>query len=481
MKAKKIIGVALIAIIGGLVAVFVYSKVIGEKEKLVPVREVQRIQFAKMQEDFDDNQFNFTYAAEKTIHTVVHVKTQSQRERYYRNPLHDFFYGDRYTEPQPVLGFGSGVIVSIDGYIVTNNHVIENSDYIEVVLNDRRSYEAELVGADPSTDVALLKIDEKNLPYISYGNSDDLKIGEWVLAVGNPYNMTSTVTAGIVSAKARNLNILTDQFPIESYIQTDAAVNRGNSGGALVNTRGELVGINSAIQSPTGAYSGNSFAIPVNIVKKIVADIIEFGEVQRAILGVTIEEVTAKLAEEKKLDEIEGVYINGMREDGAAKDAGIEVGDVIIKINDIYVNQVPELQEQISKFRPNDKVNVTIKRRNNLKQFKVTLRNMQGDTRIIRSDEIISVLGAKFEELTDKNKRSLGIKHGLKIVDLESGKFKDGGIKKGFVITSIQGKPVDEIMDIQKIINSRKKGVDFEVEGLYPGGRYMYVYIIPMD
>ncbi|KAB2821325.1 MAG: trypsin-like serine protease, partial [Paludibacter sp.] len=304
---------------------------------------------------------DFTVAAELTVNAVVHVKVKSEVQVSQfggRDQLFEYFFGPQFRQQQPQIreGAGSGVIISEDGYIVTNNHVIDKSKEIEVVLNDKRTYSATVVGADPNTDIALLKIDEKNLPYIIFGNSDSLKVGEWVLAVGNPFNLTSTVTAGIVSAKARNINILNSAMPIESFIQTDAAVNPGNSGGALVNQRGELVGINTAIASRTGSYAGYSFAVPTTIVRKVVDDLKEFGEVQRALLGVVITTVTADVAQDYNLGKIEGVYVDNVSDNGAAKEAGIRSGDVIIAVGNKKVNTNAELQEAVSQYRPGDDV-----------------------------------------------------------------------------------------------------------------------------
>jgi Do/DeqQ family serine protease len=420
--------------------------------------------------NFEGKNLDFTYAAERTVHAVVHVKTVTEQTRHLRNPLYEFFYGDQYyRNPQPMLGFGSGVITSSDGYIITNNHVIENSDEIEVVLNDKRTFEAVVVGADPSTDLALLKIKAKDLIFVPYGNSDELRLGEWVLAVGNPFNLTSTVTAGIVSAKGRNLGILPDdEFRIESFIQTDAALNRGNSGGALVNTKGELVGINAAIISPNGGYAGNSFAIPVTIVKKVIEDMKEFGEVQRAILGVTIQDVTDELVKEKKLDKIEGVYINGLRENSAAIEAGIEVGDIIISINALKVNSTAELQEKIAKFRPKEKVKIIIKRKGKTKQFDVVLRNMQGNTGIIRSADL--VLGAKFEELDKDVIDRYRISGGVKIVDVGDGPLKELGLRKGYIITGINDKKVDKVDDIKNNLGGGR--ALYSIEGVQPNGTF---------
>jgi S1-C subfamily serine protease len=317
-----------------------------------------------------------------------------------------------------------------------------------------------------------LKINAKNLPVIRYGDSDGLQLGEWVLAVGNPYNLTSTVTAGIVSAKARNINILRDTFSIESFIQTDAAVNPGNSGGALVNTAGLLVGINTAIASRTGNYTGYSFAIPVSIAKKVVGDLIEFGEVQRAILGVTITDVTSSLAEEEDLDGTVGVFVTGLSDNGAAKEAGIKEGDVIIEINNIKVNTVSELQEQISRYRPNDKVKVLLKRKGDLKQFDVVLRNMQGSTDIVRTSEVVEILGATFESLSSAEKKKLGIESGVRVTSLKPGKFMKVGITKGFVVTSVNKIPVNSVKDISDVLKDVDGGVI--IEGVYNDGSKSY-------
>src|SRR6056297_1477768 len=423
-------------------------------------------------------------AAQKTVDAVVHVKTAYVQQYSYGNPFLEYFFGQgSQRKSQPVVGSGSGVIISDDGYIVTNNHVIDKAQKIKVVLNDKREFDAELVGSDPGTDIALLKIDENNLPHVKAANSDNVQIGEWVLAVGNPFNLTSTVTAGIVSAKARNINILRDQqYPIESYIQTDAAVNKGNSGGALVNMKSELVGINSAILSPSGAYSGYSFAIPVNIVRKVVSDIIKYGEVQRAVLGVEIRDINKELVEKHNLDKIEGVFIANVTDDGAAKEAGLKSGDVILEINDVKINSVAELTGQIGRYRPGEKVNITIKRANKKKQIDVILRNMHGTTKIIKADEYLAILGADFQKLSTSDQRRLGIETGVKVVDLmNEGALKKAGVKEGFVITYIQGKKIAHVDDIKRVIRNIGYGVEIEIEGMYPGGRYIYVYRVELE
>lgn len=471
MNVKRIFGTILIAIVGGMIAIFAYT-LLFEKPEIKSdngFANQELVKFTNLPDNIEGENLDFTFAAERTVHAVVHVKTVTEQTSRARNPLYEFFYGEQYQRNlRPMLGFGSGVIISTDGYIVTNNHVIENSDEIVVVLNDKRTFEATVVGADPSTDLALLKIKAKNLIFVPYGNSDELRLGNWVLAVGNPFNLTSTVTAGIVSAKGRNLNILPGEFRIESFIQTDAALNRGNSGGALVNTNGELVGITAAIISPNGGYAGNSFAIPVTIVKKVIEDLKEFGEVQRALLGITIQDVTDELVNEKKLGKIEGVYINGLRENGAAIEAGIEVGDVIISINSLKVNSTAELQEKIAKFRPKEKVKIIIKRKGKTKHFDVVLRNMQGNTNIIRSTDL--VLGAKFEELEGDVTDRYKIIGGVKIIDVGDGPLKELGLKKGYIITGINDKKIYKIDDIKNNLGGGK--ALYSIEGVQPNGTF---------
>ena len=470
MKTKQIILSIIIAIAGGLIAVFIYAR-LDKKQPAVIVEEKPAVRYINMPGDVDAAPSDFITAAEFAVDGVVHVKTKALREGT-GNPFYDFFFGYRYGEPEPVVGYGSGVIITDDGYIVTNNHVIEGSQTIEVVLNDKRSFEAQVIGNDPSTDIAVLKVKANRLPYLVYGNSDALRLGEWVLAIGNPYNLTSTVTAGIVSAKARSINILSDNMAIEAFIQTDAAVNPGNSGGALINTKGELVGINAAIASRTGAFSGYSFAIPVSIVKKVVNDIIEFGSVQRAILGVTMTEVTAESAKEYNIVKIEGVVVTGLRQNSSAIEAGIELGDQIIAVNGVRVNNPSELQEQISRYRPNDKITVTIIRNNRERQLNVVLRNPSGGTGMVRKAEAIEVLGASFGEVTSQERKSLGIKNGVKVVDLTSGKFRNAGIREGFIITQINNTSVSTPGEVEKIVNNSRGGV--YVEGVYPDGLIAY-------
>ena len=370
--------------------------------------------------------FDFTSAAEMSVPAVVHVKTQYSQPNY---TLYDFIFGTSPRYSTPVLTSGSGVIVSPDGYIVTNNHVVEDAETIEVVLNNKKSYSAKLVGRDATTDIALLKVNANNLPFLNYGDSDNIKIGEWVLAIGNPFNLTSTATAGIISAKARNINIMSENMAIESFIQTDAAVNPGNSGGALVNTKGELIGINTAIASRTGSFVGYSFAIPVNIVRKVVADLVEFGEVQRAYIGIDLLDIDSDLANQLSISKIEGVYVANVLANGAGDKAGLKAGDIITAINDTKVNSVSEFLEYLSRFRPGDRVNLSVKGGRTTKNIKLTLQNKYGETSIVKS-EAIDDLGAKFEVLSDYDKARYRVKAGIRVTDISQGKFLANGIKK---------------------------------------------------
>ncbi len=427
---------------------------------------------------------DFTVAAELSINAVVHVKVktpmpQQQFGRFPNDQFFEYFFG-RPQQIQPreapmQEGAGSGVIISSDGYIVTNNHVVDKTAEIEVTLNDKRSFKAKLIGNDPSTDIALIKIEAKNLPVIIFGSSDELKVGEWVLAVGNPFNLTSTVTAGIVSAKARNINIINSQMRIESFIQTDAAVNPGNSGGALVNTHGELVGINTAIASQTGSYTGYSFAVPVSIVQKVVADIKQYGVVQRAVLGVKIGDINDKLAKEKDLKTLEGAYVEEVIDNGAAKAAGIKAGDIINNINGVEVKSVAELQEQIGRYRPSDKITVELLRNNSALKLDIELKNRQGNTGVVTAQSSSDVLGATFKEVNEKTKKQLNLEFGIEIKALSKGKLSDAGIKPGFIILKINDQIINNADEIQTIydvaINNGKPEKVLFIVGVYPNGR----------
>lgn len=461
----------LLVVVGALTAVWVYSTFF-DRPQIVTVGEQNPVKYATFPAGSDAALPDLTFAAEKSIHTVVHIATQSVRGGGWSsgNPSFDEFFGLRRQEPQMAQGFGSGVILSDDGYIVTNNHVIEGAQNIKVILNDKREYDARLVGTDPSSDIAVLKVEAKGLPFLTYGDSDGLLLGEWVLAVGNPFNLTSTVTAGIISARARNLGINNDQFSIESFIQTDAVVNPGNSGGALVNQQGNLIGINTAIYSRTGSYSGYSFAVPVTIVKKVVEDLKEFGEVQRALLGVNIGDVNAEIADKMELDKVEGVYVGGVTENGAANEAGIKQGDIIVEVEGHNTKNTAELQEKISQYRPGDDVKIVVLRDNKRKPFTVTLRNKHGDTQIVRDNT--SVLGAEFEVVSEREKEKLEINNGIKIISLDNGKLKNAGLKEGFIVTNVNKKPIYEVNDLKREIGNAKGGI--LVEGIYPNGEQGY-------
>ena len=447
------------AVLGAAIALFAYTTIIEKPSQTVSKDsssvEVKDAKAFLTSLQMQEGQIDFTYAAEQTVHAVVHVHTKALVGGQADNPLMEWFYGDRYSKPREVSGYGSGVIISNDGYIITNNHVIEDAESVEVTLNDKRTLAAQVIGRDPSTDIALLKVKSDNLPFIKYGDSEALKLGEWVLAVGNPFNLTSTVTAGIVSALGRNLGLLEGDYRIESFIQTDAALNMGNSGGALVNTKGLLVGITSAIISPSGAYSGNSFAIPVSIVKKVVADLKEFGEVQRAIIGVNIRDINSDDANKQNLGSVKGVLITGIVPDGAAGAAGLKEDDVIIKFDGIDVNSTSELQVQVGKHRPGDKATVTFLRNGKETTVPIILKNVAGNTNVVTADmNGETVFGAKLTALGSSEKKEMNVDYGVKVVELKEGKFKDLGIKKGYVILSVNGKKVKNASEVRQYTNN---------------------------
>lgn len=439
---------------------------------------------------------DFTEAAKNTIDCVVSIKSfatpRQQSISPFSDPFFEFFFGPgssgnqrRQQESKPrQLGLGSGVIIKEDGYIVTNNHVIEGAEKLEVTLNDNKSYNATVIGADAATDLALLKIDAEGLSAITFGNSDDLKVGEWVLAVGNPFGFTSTVTAGIVSAKARSIGSATHsrQMGIDAFIQTDAAVNPGNSGGALVNTRGELVGINTAIYSQTGNYTGYSFAIPTSIVQKVITDIMKYGTVQRAVLGITFIELTPELKEQKDIEAPvnEGIYVNSVEDMSSAKEAGIESGDVITEMNGTKVRNSAEMQETMSRLYPGDKVTIKLYRGKSVKTVTTTLKNSQGNTTLTKSTDF-TALGCAFKKVPDKTKSQLGISGGVQVAGLKAGKFKDAGITEGFIILTINDVPVNSQSDVEQIYNeimrdSSPNKVMF-ITGLYPTGKRGYMAV----
>lgn len=418
---------------------------------------------------------DFTEAASKSVDAVVHIRSQfrtkSQGYDDFFGALREYLgYESRPERSYPISGLGSGVILSSDGYIATNNHVVDGAEFVEVILNDKRVYEGKVIGLDPSTDLALLKIDIDGLPHIKYGNSDLVRVGEWVLAVGNPFNLTSTVTAGIVSAKARDINILGSLGAIESFIQTDAAVNKGNSGGALVNIHGELIGINAAIASSTGYFQGYSFAIPVNIVKKVMGDLKEYGEVQRAYIGVIIREIDQDFADDLGLDEIRGVYVDGLVEDGGAMDAGIEIGDVITEVEGTDVNSLAQLLEIVGQHSPGQELDVEVLRDGSVDFFVVELRSQDGGTAVVRRvDEFYSEhMGASLSPLTKEEKESQGLRSGLKVVNLDEGLLSKGGIRKGFILTAVNGYAVESKTELELAFKKNPDRV--KISGIYPDG-----------
>jgi serine protease Do len=451
---------------------------------------------------------DFTYAAEISTPAVVHIKSkssarQSQTTRR-ASPFDDFFGGDLDQlfggrgQSGPQESSGSGVIISADGFIATNNHVVEGSDELEVITSDKKSYKATIVGTDPSTDIAVIKIEASNMPTLAFGNSDAIKVGEWVLAVGNPFNLESTVTAGIVSAKSRNINILQGKpqrqgmtasqrgdSPIESFIQTDAAVNPGNSGGALVNLRGELIGINTAIASPNGAYAGYAFAVPASIIKKVTADLVKFGNVQRGYLGIGPQELNNKVAEELGIKQSSGIYVGRVEDGGAAKAAGIKEKDVILKIDGQDVKTEPQFREMIGRKRPGDNVSVTVDRDGSIKDYTVTLRNLQGGKDFLKPDASLKSfekLGINIEDLSAEQKKKTGLSSGVMVKEIdqegEIGSYTD--MQQGFVITKIDGKAIANVKDLKTaILDSKSAKKDVLICGIYPGYSRNYCFGLP--
>lgn len=436
---------------------------------------------------------DFTFAAQEATPTVVHIKSKVYRQaQSSRSQIPDIFrdfFGDdgfRQSRPQQAEASGSGVIISGDGYIVTNNHVVEGAQELEVTLSNKSKLTAKVIGTDPSTDIAVIKVDGKALPAITFGNSDAVKVGEWVVAVGNPFNLESTVTAGIISAKGRGIGIIGQEYqrkygngedfagdsPLESFIQTDAVVNPGNSGGALVNLKGELVGINTAIASPTGSFAGYAFAVPASIVKKVSGDLIKFGNVQRGYLGIVLEDLDSRKAEEYGVKVNGGVYVKEVRDNSAAKAAGIKKGDVIVKVESQSTNSVPELQQMIGIHRPGDKVNLVINREGKDKEVVVTLRNRDGGSDIIKRDDsaaALSAIGAQFSNLSNEEKQRLTrfkIDGGVKVAAVNGGKLARTGVEEGFIITKVNGKAIKNVKELEQALSGKADSM-VQFEGLY--------------
>lgn len=459
---------------------FLYSRLVPQAQPQPQVVEVpvpaKHVVMPGAPADFCD-------AAERSVDGVVHVMVRSGGEvRETHNDIFEFFFGPgfgRQYQQAPVRqGSGSGVIISADGYIVTNNHVIDGATTIEVSLNDKRTLTATLVGTDPTTDIALLKVEADGLHPIAFANSDAVRVGEWVLAVGNPLNLTGTVTAGIVSAKGRHTGVNTSSMAIESFIQTDAAVNPGNSGGALVNAAGDLIGINTAIVSPTGSFAGYSFAVPSNIVRKVADDLKAYGEVQRALLGVTVSEVTQADVDALKLPSLRGVVVKGVSDAGAAKAAGLKEGDVILGIDSDAVNTVAELLGKVAEHRPGEAVRVKFFRNGSERECTATLRNVRGTTEVVRGSDG-TLLAAKLQPLTENEMRAAGVRYGLKVTELSDGKLKEAGIRKGFVITKANRVPMTSVSDFQQVVSEATDGLF--IAGFYPDGQVCYYAVNLQD
>ncbi|MDH8701051.1 serine protease Do [Dysgonomonadaceae bacterium PH5-43] len=491
---KNLMGFLLVSVFSAAIAVGTYSYLDANKQASNDT-EVKQTGFQTVGYNIiPAENTDFTLAAENSVNAVVHIKsiikakTIDRGQQRYFDPFEFFFGQTPQYQSQPREGYGSGVIISTDGYIVTNNHVIEGADEIEVTTNDNQQYTAKLIGTDASSDIALLKIDGNNFPIIPFGDSDALRIGEWVLAVGNPFNLTSTVTAGIVSAKGRG-SILSDsrttQDKIESFIQTDAAVNPGNSGGALVNTKGELVGINTAIYSQTGSFVGYSFAVPISLVRKVVGDIQQYGMVQRAMLGVTVMELPVLKEMEpdtyKKLKVKEGVYVNGFANNSSAEKAGIKEGDVITAINNTKIKNFTELRAQISRYSPGNSIDVQVDREGNTKTFAVELKNDQGTTEIVKHKSADELLGATFSALTTDEMKKAGVSYGVKVTNVSNGKLKSVGIKDGFIILTVNDNRITSPESLINLVeNTMKRDPDERVlfiKGLYPNDRVRFYAI----
>ena len=425
----------------------------------------------------DSDYPDFTYAAETAVESVVYVEVTVQSQSRSIDPFEFFFgFGNGYGfgQPREQRGSGSGVIIRPDGYIVTNNHVVAGATSIQVTLNNNQQYEATVVGTDPATDVAIIKVDATNLPAISLGNSDALRLGEWVLAIGSPLGaqLRSTITAGIVSAKGRSMPDNSGEFKIESFIQTDAAVNPGNSGGALVNKKGELVGINTAIVSQTGSYTGYSFAVPVNIVKRVADDLMDFGSVKRALLGITMGTVDKKFADEMKLSSVSGVYINEVLKGSAAEKAGLKKNDVIVAIDGQKVTDASSVQAKVNNYHPGDKATITYIRDGKQQEAQVVFQAVIQGEAVVQTDGGVIFYGATLKEADTETLRRLGLKGGVEIVTLSNGKMAEAGAREGSIITYVNGAAVSKPEEV--VTKAKKASRAIYVEGVDKSGRSFY-------
>lgn len=498
VNSKNIVAIIVIAVLSSLVTIFGYNY-FGKEKSGSSASSIAAKEISAYADSFDQSKNvrlaslttaegypDFTEAAAKSVDGVVHVKVKSISQQQYSSPFDFFFgFGERNPQPREQIGFGSGVIISKDGYIITNNHVIEGATEVSVTLNNNKEYVAKVVGTDPQSDIGLLKIEGDDFHYLTFGNSDALKVGEWVLAVGNPFNLTSTVTAGIVSAKNRGNVIGGGDLGIQSFIQVDAAVNRGNSGGALVNTRGELVGINTAIFSQSGDFNGLAFAVPISIAGKVAADLKQFGNVQRAVLGIMVPNIEMVRRQDpekaKELSQIVGVQIDDFADRSAAKAAGLQKGDIIKSINGVQIKNFAGLQDQLSRYRPGDNVKVTVDRNGKENTYTVELKNDAGNTEIQRGADSMDLLGATFGEVSNDKKQKFGISSGVEVTNVKSdGLFRKEGINKGFIIMRVNNTPVNSGDDIAKIVSSVTNASQDKVilvAGFYPNGRTQYIAI----
>jgi serine protease Do len=494
MKLKNILLVVLISSASALLSVWGYNK--WEAQENAGVQEPGKlpVNYAGFfdKDNAPAGAIDFTAASTSATPAVVHIKTKTKSRQVTnnlprgRNPFSDLFgdgfedfFGPRSQTIPEQRASGSGVLISNDGYIVTNNHVIDGADEVDVTLTNKHTYKGTVIGSDPSSDIAVVKIDGKNFPYLVYGSSDDVRLGQWVLAVGYPLTLDVTVTAGIISAKARTIGINRRQSenPIESFLQTDAAVNPGNSGGALINTDGQLIGINSAIASPTGSYAGYSYAIPVNIVKKVVNDLIKFGTVQRAYLG--IQYLSENLTEEEKKKnnfiEGDGVFVSDAPQGGAAYSAGIRKGDIVTKVNGVHVSTGPEMVEQVTRYKPGDKITVSHVRDGKENTVNLTLKNKVGNTDIVKTETILDKLGAQLETLDKRKAASLDIAGGVVVKKLGNGALRSTKMQEGFIITNVNGRPVTSLEELKTELQANKD-YTVKLEGIYPGYEGSYGY-----
>jgi Do/DeqQ family serine protease len=502
---KQFVSLVVAALLGSIVTLVANQYVINGDQAKVKIEHVNGVPTAqvayRVNEKGETVALDFTGTAEKVTAAVVHIKSSSKervisRERDIDDPFRFFFGPQSPMQQGPSQSTGSGVIINADGYIVTNNHVVRDADVVEVTLSDNRTFKAEVIGTDPDTDLAVIKISQKNLPYLSFVDSDKARVGEWVLAIGNPFNLNSTVTAGIISAKGRNINIINSnnrqgkageepaRTAIESFIQTDAAINPGNSGGALVNLDGGLLGINTAIASPTGAYSGYGFAVPSDIVSKVVEDLLAYGTVQRGWLGVEVRNVDSDLVKQEDLAVNEGAYINSFGDAGdksAAKAAGVKPGDVVVKIDDAPIKSSTALIEYVGRKRPGDKLNLTIDRKGKELAIQVTLKNRAGNVATVKREEkdAIASLGMELEEVEDKTLKKLDLENGVRVKSLQNGKVsRSTDMREGFIITRIDNKKISSVKDADAILKTKKPGDLITFDGVYPNYPREYVFAL---